>query len=64
MLIRNRKTISIIAKGIADERFRLQCALLDEKLENSLKVAFNDEFISQKRINRITNRFCSELLKK
>ena len=64
MLIRNRKTISIIAKAIADEKFRLQCVLLDNKIEESLLIAFKDEFISQKRLNRIVDRFCEELLKK
>ena len=64
MLIRNRKTISIIAKAIADGRFKLQCELLDSKIEESLLIAFKDEFISQKRLNRIVDRFCEELLKK
>ena len=64
MLIRNRKTISIISNAIADEKFRLQCVLLDNKIEESLLIAFKDEFISQKRLNRIVDRFCEELLKK
>ena len=62
MLIRNRVTISLIASTLANQRFNEHCIKLDEIVKESLMVAFKDEFISEKRTQRIVDKFCEELL--
>ena len=57
-----KRSISIIANTIADNKFKLQCELLDARIEESLREAFTDERIGQERLNRIVNRFCKLML--
>jgi len=57
-----KRTISIIANTIADNKFKLQCELLDTKINQSLREAFKSERIGQERLNRIVNKFCNNLL--
>ena len=57
-----KRTISIIANTIADNKFKLQCELLDARIEESLREAFTDERIGQERLNRILSKFCKLML--
>lgn len=47
----------------ASKQFEKYCDELDTKLEKALNEAFEDEFISKARRERIINRFCEILLK-
>jgi len=47
----------------ASKQFEKYCDELDAKLEKSLNEAFEDEFISKARRERIINKFCELVLK-
>ena len=57
-----KRTTSIIANTIADNKFKLQCELLDARIEESLREAFKAERIGKERTQRIVDKFCNMML--
>ncbi|HEY5563873.1 MAG TPA: hypothetical protein VIK72_19325 [Clostridiaceae bacterium] len=54
-------TLVIVAETLANRKFIEHCELLDTRLEECLRSAFKDEKISQKRLDRIINKFCENM---